>query len=78
MLGEEGSLGNFEWYLYQPPLSSLDPETLIADEWVVPNLESAIVREADFANPLGYVPVQLEPEVETVWLDEWARATGLG
>ena len=78
MLGEDGALSNFEWYLYQPPLTSLDPDTLIADEWVVPNLESAIVRQEDFANPLANVPVQLEPDVESVWLDEWNRVQASG
>jgi spermidine/putrescine transport system substrate-binding protein len=74
MLDPENAVNNFEWVGYQPPQKTLDPDTLVADEWVPEYLKSAIVREGDFDLPRAEVPTQLPPEVEAQWLDAWSQA----
>lgn len=73
MLVTENALENFGWVGYQPPQTAIDPGTLVADEWVPEYLESAIVREEDFANPVANVPIQLDVESEAAWLEAWSR-----
>jgi len=55
---------------YQPPLTALDPERLVADEVVAPNLKTAIVRESDFDK--GFFPTELTPAGQTAWQKAWA------
>lgn len=74
LLDPEASLKNFEWLGYQPPQTSIDPETLVADGWVPEYLSSAIVRVEDFSNPQGFIPKQLDPAQELMWLDAWTKA----
>jgi len=74
MLDNDNALENFGWTGYQPPLTEINPETLVADEWVPPNLESAVVREEDFE--IGQVPLQLTPEVDRLWKQAWSMAQG--
>jgi spermidine/putrescine transport system substrate-binding protein len=76
MLDSDNALENFGWVGYQPPMTSIDPETLVADEWVPEYLESAIVREEDFDNPNGNVPIQLDADTEALWLEAWSRVQG--
>jgi spermidine/putrescine transport system substrate-binding protein len=76
LLDNDAALENFGWLGYQPPITSIDPDTLVADEWVLPDMGPAIVREDDFANPQGYVPTQLSPETEQAWNGAWSRAKG--
>ena len=78
MLDETNSLENFGWLGYQPPQVGLNVETLVADEWIAPNIETAIVRPEDWSNPRGYVPVQLDPESEKLWLDAWTKVKSGG
>ena len=76
MLDNDNALGNFSWTGYQPPLTKINPETLVADEYVPENLESAIVREGDFDR--GQVPLQLTPEGAQLWQQVWASAQAGG
>lgn len=76
ILDSDNALENFGWVGYQPPMTSIDPETLVADEWVPEYLESAIVREEDFDNPNGNVPIQLDADTEALWLEAWSRVQG--
>jgi spermidine/putrescine transport system substrate-binding protein len=76
MLDIDNALENFGWTGYQPPLTAINPETLVADEYVPPNLDSAIVREDDFE--LGQVPLQLSPEAEQLWKQAWSSAQAGG
>jgi spermidine/putrescine transport system substrate-binding protein len=73
MLDESNSLENFAWLGYQPPQVGLDPDTLVADEWIPPNLAAAAVTNEDFASANAVVPTQLTPETEALWLEEWNR-----
>lgn len=76
MLDNDNALENFGWVGYQPPMTAMDPDTLVADEWVPPYLESAIVREEDFANPNANVPTQLDADQDAAWLEAWSRVQG--
>jgi spermidine/putrescine transport system substrate-binding protein len=72
MLDEKHGTDNFvNWNGYQPPFTSIDPTALI-DQGVVPeNLSDAVVTEEMFK--LDLTPVELPPEVETMWLDAWTE-----
>ncbi|HEX7247216.1 MAG TPA: spermidine/putrescine ABC transporter substrate-binding protein [Actinomycetota bacterium] len=72
MLDEKHGTDNFvNWNGYQPPFTSIDPTALI-DQGVVPeNLSDAVVTEEMFK--LDLTPVELAPEVETMWLDAWTE-----
>ena len=78
MLDEVNALENFAWLGYQPPQVNLDPDTLVADEWIPENLAAASVTEEDFAAPQAVVPTQLTPETEALWLEHWNRAVAGG
>ena len=71
MLDEKVGLKNFSWLGYQPPLNSIEPNTLIADGYVPEDLRSAIIEKSDFN--LGQAPIQLSPEIEARWLDAWSE-----
>jgi spermidine/putrescine transport system substrate-binding protein len=76
MLNNDNALENFGWVGYQPPMTAMDPDTLVADEWVPPYLESAIVREEDFDNAVANVPIQLDADTDALWLEAWSRVQG--
>jgi spermidine/putrescine transport system substrate-binding protein len=72
LLDEKHGYDNFANYTgYQPPLTVLDPDKLVADEIVPANLKRSIVRESDFdtAFPL----TELTPEGSTEWQNAWAE-----
>ena len=56
---------------YQPPLTKLDPDRLVKDGVVPPNLKTAIVRESDFEN--AYPLTELTPAGQTDWQNAWAE-----
>lgn len=76
MLDNDNALGNFSWTGYQPPLTAIDTDSLVADGYVPDYLESAIVREGDFE--LGQVPLQLPPATDQLWKQAWATAQAGG
>jgi spermidine/putrescine transport system substrate-binding protein len=76
MLDNDNALENFGWTGYQPPLTTINPESLVADEYVPEYLESAIVREGDFE--VGQVPLQLTPAVDQLWRQVWSTAQAGG
>ena len=53
MLDETNALENFAWLGYQPPQVNLNPDTLVADEWIPENLAAAAVTEEDFDSSAG-------------------------
>lgn len=72
LLDEKHGYDNFSNYTgYQPPLTVLDPDKLVADGIVPANLKTAIVRESDFdaAFPL----TELTPTGATEWQNAWAE-----
>ena len=76
MLDNDNALENFAWTGYQPPLTAINTESLVADEYVPPYLESAIVREEDFE--VGQVPLPLPTEGEQLWKQAWSTAQAGG
>jgi spermidine/putrescine transport system substrate-binding protein len=72
MLDEKNSYDNFVQFVgYQPPLKAINPDSLVADEVVPPNLASAVVRESDFDN--GYQELELSPDGQVLWQNAWAK-----
>jgi spermidine/putrescine transport system substrate-binding protein len=70
MLDKQHAYDNFvDWNGYQPPLTSIDPSTLVSDGVVTKNLASAVVTEEMFKTDL--TPVELPPDVDQMWLDAW-------
>ncbi len=56
---------------YQPPLTSLSAESLIADGFIPENLAAAAVRQEDFEN--AYLLLELSPDGQTLWQNAWAE-----
>jgi len=69
-LDEKNGYDNFvNWNGYQPPFTSIQPESLIADKVVPENLGAAVVTEDMFKKDL--TPYELTPTVDQLWLDAW-------
>jgi spermidine/putrescine transport system substrate-binding protein len=71
LMDEGVALKNFGWLGYQPPLNGILPDKLVGDGYVPENVASAIISKEDFS--MGQIPVQLAPEVESLWLDAWSQ-----
>ena len=72
MLDEKEGTENFTGYNgYQPPFTSINPETLVAKGIVPETLTSAVVTEDMFKKDL--TPYELPPEVDQIWLDAWTE-----
>jgi spermidine/putrescine transport system substrate-binding protein len=72
MLDEKNAYENFAQFVgYQPPLTSLDPDRLVADEVVPASLRSAVVRESDF--DAGLQELELSPDGQVLWQNAWAE-----
>lgn len=70
MLDNKHAVDNFSWVGYQPPLISLEPDSLIKDGYVVPNLKTAIVEKENFDT--GVIQTTLPPEVDQTWQNAWS------
>jgi spermidine/putrescine transport system substrate-binding protein len=73
MLQTEHAIDNYSWLGYQPPQTSLDPDKVIADEYVPAHLADSIVREDDFVK--GVQLLQLTREGEQLWDEAWSKFT---
>ena len=71
MLDNKVSIKNFSWNAYQPPMKSLNPDTLVSDGTIRENLASTVIEQADFE--MGQTPQQLTPEQDKRWLEAWSR-----
>jgi spermidine/putrescine transport system substrate-binding protein len=72
MLDEKNGFDNFSQYNgYQPPFTSINPETLVQKGIVPETLTSAVVTEDMFKKDL--TPYELPPEVDQMWLDAWTE-----
>ncbi len=69
MLDEKYAFQNFTWNGYQPPLTSLNPDTLIPKGYVPKTLPEAIVKAEQFDK--GLFELELAPAVDEVWLNAW-------
>jgi spermidine/putrescine transport system substrate-binding protein len=69
---EKIAYDNFvNWNGYQPPLTSIDPNSLIAKGVIPQSLSAAVVTEDMFKTDL--TPYELTPEVDQMWLDAWTE-----
>jgi spermidine/putrescine transport system substrate-binding protein len=71
MIDNDVALENFGFTGYQPALSVVTPEKMIADEVVPEDLVGAIVTPAHYRD--GLQELQLSPAGDRLWLDEWAK-----
>ena len=71
LLDNKVALKNFGWLGYQPPLTSIKPDSLVSDGYVMANVANAVIEESDFN--LGQVPIQLAPDIDTRWLNAWSE-----
>ena len=71
MLQPENAVANFGYTGYQPPQKSLDPSSLVKDEYVAENIASTVVRPEDYADAQQIL--QISAAGEAVWRDAWAR-----
>jgi spermidine/putrescine transport system substrate-binding protein len=76
ILDRKVSLKNFSWNLYQPPLTNLEPESLVTDGYILENLSSTVIQEEEFQ--MGQVPIQLTPTAEQTWLRAWSEVQAGG
>jgi spermidine/putrescine transport system substrate-binding protein len=65
------ALKNFSFVGYQPPQVSVDPNSMVKNGLVPKNLASVTVRQSDFDT--GYRTLELPPDVEARWQDNWTR-----
>lgn len=72
LLDEKWGYINFrDWNGYQPPMTTIDPDRLIAEGVVPESLPMAVVTEDMFDT--GLVQGELSPEADKLWLDAWAE-----
>jgi len=71
MLDNDNSIADFAYTGYQTPINALNPEQMLADEYVTENLVGAVIRPEDFE--VGLQLLQLSPPGERLWDDAWAR-----
>jgi spermidine/putrescine transport system substrate-binding protein len=76
LLDADRALENYGWLGYQPPQVTLDPNRVVAEEYVPAHLESAVVRPEDFAE--GQQLLQLTLAGEKTWDDAWSKFTAGG
>ena len=73
LLEDKTALQNFGWVGYQPPLTSIEPDTLVKDGWVAENIKTAVVTEDQFATNKLILP--LDPNIDATYLDAWEEIT---
>jgi len=71
-LDEHWGYVNFsEWNGYQPPMTSIVPDRLVAEGVVPATLPLAVLGEENFT--LGYIQGELSADADALWLDAWSQ-----
>jgi spermidine/putrescine transport system substrate-binding protein len=65
MLDNEIAIDNYSYEGFQPPINALEPDQIVKDGLVPPNLKNIILTDADFE--LGIQQLELAPEVNQRW-----------
>ena len=73
LLDSTHALENYGWLGYQPPQTSINPETLVADEYVPAHLDATVIRPEDFER--GQQLLQLSLAGEKLWDTAWSKFT---
>jgi spermidine/putrescine transport system substrate-binding protein len=68
-ISDKYAVKNFSWNGYQPPLTSMQPNSLIAEGYVPQTVPEAVVKAQDFT--VGHFLGQLDPEVNRLWQNAW-------
>ena len=74
LLEPSNSAVNYAYEGYQPPLTSITPESILADELVPKNLANILITEEDF--PLGVQELELAPAVTQLYQQIYQDVTG--
>ncbi len=74
LLDPSNSAVNYAYEGYQPPLTSITPESILADELVPKNLSNILITEEDF--PLGVQELELAPAVNQLYQQIYQDVTG--
>jgi spermidine/putrescine transport system substrate-binding protein len=69
MLDRKVALDNFSYIGYQPPQRTINPESLVAQEFIPKNLASAVVKEEYFK--VGYRLLELSVDNDAAWHKIW-------
>jgi spermidine/putrescine transport system substrate-binding protein len=70
LLDNKIGVENFSWNGYIPPLSVIEPDKLVSQGYIPPNLASTIVRESDFNK--GVTIDALTTQGQTLWENAWS------
>jgi spermidine/putrescine transport system substrate-binding protein len=70
MLDNQNGLDNFTWNGYIPPLTSIEPNKLVAKGYIPANLASTVVRRSDFEH--GVTIDALTTAGQTLWQNAWS------
>jgi spermidine/putrescine transport system substrate-binding protein len=70
MLDNKNGFENLHWNGYMPPLTAVDPDTVVAQGYIPKNLASTVVRESDFKK--GVTIDALTAEGQALWLTAWS------
>ena len=73
LLDADNAHTNFEWLGYQPPQTSIDPASVVADGLVPAHLDTTVIRPEDFET--GHQLLQLSLAGERMWDDAWSQFT---
>jgi spermidine/putrescine transport system substrate-binding protein len=71
MLDNKNGVENFSWNGYIPPLEVIEPNKLVAQGYIPPNLASTIVRKSDFDK--GVTIDALTENGQSLWQDAWSN-----
>jgi spermidine/putrescine transport system substrate-binding protein len=71
MLDDHNGLENFTWNGYIPPLTSINPNKLVAEGYIPANLASTVVRRSDFEH--GVTIDALTTAGQTLWQNAWSN-----
>lgn len=69
LLDTATAMENFSWVGYQPPQNSINPDGLVADGTIPPNLASAVVKPEYFDS--GYRLLELDAANDAAWHNVW-------
>jgi spermidine/putrescine transport system substrate-binding protein len=77
LLDKKWGFVNFsQWNGYQPPFTSIQPDSLISQGVVPANLSAAVVTEDMFTQ--GYLQTELPPDVDQKWQAAWSEISAGG
>jgi spermidine/putrescine transport system substrate-binding protein len=71
LLDNEIGLKNFGWNGYQPPLTKLSADYLVAQGYIPENLMNSVVLPEDFETGLTFYEVS--PTTEAIWRQSWSE-----